>query len=188
MHVVAFQFFFIESKYSREIPLKWLVYFLKSWTSTYYFSNSTGSFVAWGRFSPNYGYQNCMFVDPFVEAIDSPNCGHCWVCNSNGIWKRSPILQICLLWCLFFNSHLTPHQSNIGVLLRKGTKLDLYTLDVNIDFLQKQAQMKIKGIFLETMILCIFDKDLWNKPSLPSKWNFNTLSFSNIVLFYIWKS
>ena len=29
------------------------------------------------------------------------------------------LLKMCFLWCLFFNLHLTKHQSNIGVPSRK---------------------------------------------------------------------
>jgi len=42
LHVDIFQFFNTNSKYILEIPLKWSLIFRKSWTSTGYFSNSTG--------------------------------------------------------------------------------------------------------------------------------------------------
>ena len=44
-HVVIFQFFFINLRYSSEILLEWWVIFLESRTLIGYFSNSTGSFV-----------------------------------------------------------------------------------------------------------------------------------------------
>ena len=43
---------FIKLGYILKIPLKWSVNFLQSWTSTGYFSNSTGSFVTNCRFPP----------------------------------------------------------------------------------------------------------------------------------------
>ena len=53
LHVVSFWFFFIKLRYILlHIPLKWWVIFMKSWTSTSYFSNLTGSSVASRRFSP----------------------------------------------------------------------------------------------------------------------------------------
>ena len=51
-HVDTLQFSFIKLRYILEIPLKWSVIFLQSWTSTGYFSNSTGSSVTSCRFSP----------------------------------------------------------------------------------------------------------------------------------------
>ena len=59
LHVVIFRFFFINLRYILWIPLKWWVIFLKSWTSTDYFSNSTGSSVTSGRFSPFIGLFTC---------------------------------------------------------------------------------------------------------------------------------
>jgi hypothetical protein len=52
LHVDILQHSFIKLGY---ILLKWLVIFLQSWTSTGYFSNSTGSFVTNCRFSPIIG-------------------------------------------------------------------------------------------------------------------------------------
>ena len=52
LHVDIVRFFFINLKYNLYIFLKWSVIFLKSWTSTGYFSNSTGSSVTSGWFSP----------------------------------------------------------------------------------------------------------------------------------------
>ena len=40
-----FSVFFINLRYILEIPLEWSVIFLEYWTSTGYFSNSTGSSV-----------------------------------------------------------------------------------------------------------------------------------------------
>ena len=56
LHVDILQFFFIELGDILYIPLKWLVIFLQSWTSTGYFSNSTGSFATYCRFSPIIGW------------------------------------------------------------------------------------------------------------------------------------
>jgi hypothetical protein len=53
LHVDILRFSFIKLEYILQIPLKWSVIFLQSWwTSTGYFSNSTGSFVTNCRFSP----------------------------------------------------------------------------------------------------------------------------------------
>jgi hypothetical protein len=49
LHVDILWFIYIKLRY---IPLKWSVILLKSWTSTGYFSNSTGSSVTNCRFSP----------------------------------------------------------------------------------------------------------------------------------------
>jgi hypothetical protein len=48
VHVVIFQFFLINVRHIPQIPLKWSVIFLNSWTSTSYCSNSTGSSVTSG--------------------------------------------------------------------------------------------------------------------------------------------
>ena len=48
----SFGFSWIDARYSRWIPLQRLVLFPRSWTSTSYFSNSTGSCVTSGRFFP----------------------------------------------------------------------------------------------------------------------------------------
>jgi hypothetical protein len=45
LQVVVFRFSFIHSSFTPYIPLEWGVILRKSWTSTGYFSNSTGSFV-----------------------------------------------------------------------------------------------------------------------------------------------
>ena len=53
LHVDVLRFSFIKLGYILKIPLIWSVIFLQSWwTSTGYFSNSTGSFVTNCRFSP----------------------------------------------------------------------------------------------------------------------------------------
>ena len=50
--VVISRLFFIDSRYILHIPLRWWVTFPKSWwTSTNYFSNSTGSYVTKGHFT-----------------------------------------------------------------------------------------------------------------------------------------
>jgi hypothetical protein len=49
-HVDIHRFFLIKLGYILQIPLKWSVIFLLSWTSTSYFSNSTGSSVTNCRF------------------------------------------------------------------------------------------------------------------------------------------
>ena len=51
LHVDILRFSFIKLGYILWIPLKWSVSFLQSWTSTGYFSNSTGSSVTNCRFS-----------------------------------------------------------------------------------------------------------------------------------------
>ena len=45
LHVDIFRFCFIHFRYIPQIPLKWSVLLLRSWTSTGYISNSTGSSV-----------------------------------------------------------------------------------------------------------------------------------------------
>ena len=52
LHVGIFRFFFTNVRCIPWIPSKCSVIMLKSWTSTAYFSNSTGSFVTSGRCSP----------------------------------------------------------------------------------------------------------------------------------------
>ena len=52
LHVDILRNFYINLRYISWIPLKWSVILLKSWTSTTYFSNSTGSSVTNCRFSP----------------------------------------------------------------------------------------------------------------------------------------
>ena len=51
LHVVIFRLFFTNLRNILWISLKWWAIFLKSRTSTGYFSNSTGSSVTSGRFS-----------------------------------------------------------------------------------------------------------------------------------------
>ena len=53
-----FRIFFINLRYILYIPLKGLLIFLKSSTSTCYFSNSNGSSVTSGQFSPSIVLQN----------------------------------------------------------------------------------------------------------------------------------
>ena len=55
LHVDILWFSCTKFGYILQIPLKWSVNFLQSWTSTGYFSNSTGSFVTNCRFSPIIG-------------------------------------------------------------------------------------------------------------------------------------
>ena len=52
LHVDILQLLFIDLRSIHWSPLNWSVIFLKSWTSTGSFSNSTGSYVTRGRFSP----------------------------------------------------------------------------------------------------------------------------------------
>ena len=52
LHVDSFWLSFIKLGWILQIPLKWWVIFLQSWTSTGYFSNSTSSSVTNCRFSP----------------------------------------------------------------------------------------------------------------------------------------
>jgi hypothetical protein len=52
LNVDILQFSFIKFGHILQIPLKWSVIFLQFWTSTGYFSNSTGSLVTNCRFSP----------------------------------------------------------------------------------------------------------------------------------------
>ena len=54
LHVDDLRFFYTNLRYIPWIPLTWLVILLRSWTSTGYFSNSTGSSVINCRFSPIY--------------------------------------------------------------------------------------------------------------------------------------
>ena len=55
LHVGILRFCLYKLGYILWIPLKWSVLFLQFWTSTGYFSNSTGSFVTNCRFSPIIG-------------------------------------------------------------------------------------------------------------------------------------
>ena len=45
LHVDILRFFYINLRYIPQIPLKWSVILLNTWTSTGYFSNSTGSSI-----------------------------------------------------------------------------------------------------------------------------------------------
>ena len=63
LHVNILRFSFMKLGYVPYFPLKWSVIFLQSWTSTSYFSNSTGSFVTNCQFSP--------ITDVFLQDGDS---------------------------------------------------------------------------------------------------------------------
>ena len=42
----------------------------------------------------------------------------------NNFWRHSPISLTCVSWwCLFFDPHLTKHQSNIGVRLKTSNRI-----------------------------------------------------------------
>ena len=60
LHVDILRFSLIKLRYIMQIPLKWSVSLLHSWTSTGYFSNSTGSFVPNRRFSPIIGWNSSL--------------------------------------------------------------------------------------------------------------------------------
>jgi hypothetical protein len=59
LHVDILRFSYINLRYIPYIPLKWSVFLWKSWTSTGYFSNSTGSFVTNCWFSRIIGHKVC---------------------------------------------------------------------------------------------------------------------------------
>ena len=73
-HVHILRFSCIKLGYIQEIPLKWSVILLQSWTSTGYFSNSTGSFVSNCRFSPTIGLGVAInsMLQTFLSCIGSP--------------------------------------------------------------------------------------------------------------------
>ena len=56
LHVDIVRFCFVHLRCILQIPLKWLVYFLRSWTSTGYISNSTGSSATNRRFFADIGW------------------------------------------------------------------------------------------------------------------------------------
>ena len=56
LYVDILRFSFIKWRYFLQIPLKWSIIFMQSWTSTGYFSNSTGSFATNCWFSPIMGF------------------------------------------------------------------------------------------------------------------------------------
>ena len=64
LHVDILRVSFIKVGYILWIPLECTVIFLRSWTSTGYFSNSTGSFVTNCRFFP--------IIAPHKEGVPSP--------------------------------------------------------------------------------------------------------------------
>ena len=56
LHVHIFQFCSIHLRYIlAQIPLEWSINLMESWTSTIYFSNSTGSSATNRRFFPDIG-------------------------------------------------------------------------------------------------------------------------------------
>ena len=62
LHINIFRILLINLRYIPWIPLKWWAILLKYWwTSTSYFSNSTGSSVTSGRFSLFFGVQKPIF-------------------------------------------------------------------------------------------------------------------------------
>ena len=79
LHVDILRFSFIWLGYILQIPPKWPVTFLQSWTSTVYFSNYTGSSVT-----------NCRFS----TIIGSVLLVHCWPADE---WE---MLQVNICFCL----------------------------------------------------------------------------------------
>ena len=71
LHVHILRFSFINLMYILLIPLKWSVIFLQSWTSSAYFSNSTGSFVTNCRFSPNIDWKMSTCSRSDLESLGS---------------------------------------------------------------------------------------------------------------------
>ena len=63
LHVDIIRVSFLKLGYILYIPLKWPIIFLQSWTSTAYFSNSTGSSVTNCRFSPIIGSDGLELID-----------------------------------------------------------------------------------------------------------------------------
>ena len=72
LQVDILRFSFIKLGYILQIPLKWSVIVLQSWTSTGYFSNSTGSFVTKCRFSPTIGVGSMWHRYPAKSQQSSP--------------------------------------------------------------------------------------------------------------------
>ena len=75
-HVGIFRFSVIYSKYIPQTPLKWSVIFLKSWTSTNYFSNSTGSSITSKPVSLVLSWIRGSFhtsQEPWPWSCESPN-------------------------------------------------------------------------------------------------------------------
>jgi hypothetical protein len=70
LNVDILQFSFIKFGHILQIPLKWSVIFLQFWTSTGYFSNSTGSLVTNCRFSPVIDAPLCP--PPFLAPRHAP--------------------------------------------------------------------------------------------------------------------
>jgi hypothetical protein len=54
LHVDIFWFFFIDMLNILYISLDWAIFFLKSWITTSYFSNSTSSCVTSSQISPKF--------------------------------------------------------------------------------------------------------------------------------------
>ena len=80
LHIDILLVSFIKLGYILQIPLKWLVIFLQSWTSTGYFSNSTGSFVTNCRFSP--------IIAAATHERGSRKPTHEWEQKKGQPWKR----------------------------------------------------------------------------------------------------
>ena len=72
LHVMISQILFICSRYIPYIHLKWLVFFLKSWTLIGYFSNSIGSSVISSWFFP---FIETNPLSMALEMLDDLNVG-----------------------------------------------------------------------------------------------------------------
>ena len=69
LHVDILWFSFTKLGYILQIPLKWSVTFLRSWTSTGHFSNSAGSSVTNCRFSPSSVIENLQTLQFHVDIV-----------------------------------------------------------------------------------------------------------------------
>ena len=97
-HVDILRFSFIKLGYILQIPLKWLVIFLQSWTSTGYISNSTGSSVTNCRFSPIIGAAG--FNIEQIKVLPAGICGKTIItcCSFYSSAGSSHILWRLCLW------------------------------------------------------------------------------------------
>ena len=90
LHVDILRFSFIKLGYILYTPLKWWVIFLQSWTSTGYFSNSTGSSVTSCRLSPiiaHISYFSLLLLY-FLSSACTESCFvHKWFCEENFLWS-----------------------------------------------------------------------------------------------------
>ena len=103
LHVDILQVTFVKLGYILEIPLKWSIIFLQSWTSTGYFSNSTGSFVTNCRFSPIVAWEpktgplkENRGIEPILGLLAFQNNIklHLWAIDSwthQVVWKTSRV-------------------------------------------------------------------------------------------------